>query len=211
MGPSSSASLNLVPIGLMACIMEISPLGKAEWIKFFGILFDKQKEADSIFSMIETNYLEAKEVAQRSEDRPTILSGAMYRDVWYMPFGNSWAGEFIKDAHGDYIWEESRGSGSLALNIETVLERGQLADIWIGPDKYSSLKSLKEAHPVYSRFKAYTDGQVYSFTSKKGQTGGILYYELGPNRPDIILKDLIKIIHPELLPDHQLYFFSKLE
>jgi iron complex transport system substrate-binding protein len=200
-----------IPVLYNADWTEISPLGKAEWIKFFGILFDKQKEADSIFTMIETNYLKAKEVAQGSDHRPTILSGAMYKDIWYMPYGNSWAGEFIKDAYGDYIWKNSRGSGSLAMNIETVLERGQQADIWIGPDKYSSLKSLNQAHPVYSRFKAYTDGQVYSFTSKRGQTGGILYYELGPNRPDIILKDLIKIIHPELLPDHQLYFFSKLE
>jgi iron complex transport system substrate-binding protein len=83
---------------------ESSPLGKAEWIKFFGLLFNKQKAADSIFKMIEANYLTAKEIAQSTEYSPTVISGAMYKDVWYMPYGNSWAGEFIKDANGSYIW-----------------------------------------------------------------------------------------------------------
>jgi iron complex transport system substrate-binding protein len=73
------------------------------------------------------------------------------------------------------------------------------------------MELLNDAHPVYSRFKAFSDDQVYSFTNRKGNTGGVLYYELGPNRPDIILKDLIKILHPGLLPEHQLFFFGKLE
>jgi len=200
-----------IPVLYNADWTEKSPLGKAEWIKFFGLLYNKQKEADSIFSMIKENYLKAKEKAQNSEKTPTVLSGAMYKDVWYMPYGNSWAGEFIKDANGSYIWGESSGTGSLALNIETVLEQGQNAEIWIGPGQYSSMEQLNEAHPVYSRFNAFSNDEVYSFTNRKGSTGGTLYYELGPNRPDIVLKDLIKILHPGLLPEHQLFFFGKLK
>ncbi len=200
-----------IPVLYNADWTENSPLGKAEWIKFFGLLYNKQKEADSIFSMIEENYLKAKEVAQSTEHAPTIISGALYKDVWYMPYGNSWAGEFIKDAHGMYIWGESNGTGSLALNLETVLDQGQQADIWIGPGQYTSMEQLKEAHPIYTRFNAFSTDQVYSFTNKKGSTGGTLYYELGPNRPDIVLKDLIKIFHPGLLPEHELFFFGKLE
>jgi iron complex transport system substrate-binding protein len=200
-----------IPVFYNADWTENTPLGKAEWIKFFGIIYNKQKEADSIFSMIEANYKKAKGIAQRSNHFPTVISGAMYKDIWYMPYGNSWAGEFIKDSNGNYIWEESIGTGSLPLNIETVLEKGQNAEFWIGPGQYSSLEQLENAHPIYSRFKAFQNDQVYSFTNKKGTTGGILYYELGPNRPDIVLKDLIKIIHPGLLPEHQLFFFGKLE
>ena len=92
-----------------------------------------------------------------------------------------------------------------------MLEKGQQAEVWIGPGQYTSMEQLKDAHPVYSRFRAFQNDRVYSFTNKKGATGGVLYYELGPNRPDIILKDLIKILHPGSLPNHQLFFFGKLE
>ena len=134
----------------------------------------------------------------------------MYKDVWYVPQGNSWGAEFIADANGDYLWKETRGTGSIALNLESVLERGEHAIFWIGPSYYTNLKQLKEAHSVYQEFDAFKNNQVYSFTNKVGETGGLLYFELAPNRPDIVLKDIIKILHPELLPNHELYFFEKL-
>ena len=139
------------------------------------------------------------------------MSGAMYKDIWYLPYGNSWAAQFIKDANGNYLWSDSKGSGSLVLNLENVLDKGKNADIWIGPGYFSKMKQLEDAHPLYSQFDSFKNGQIYSFANKKGETGGVLYYELAPNRPDIVLKDLIKILHPDLLPDHQLYFFGKLK
>ena len=190
---------------------ENTPLGKAEWIKFFGVIFEKENKADSIFSEIEGEYLKAKEIAKKSTYIPTIMSGAMYKDIWYLPYGNSWAAQFIKDANGNYLWSDSKGSGSLVLNLENVLDKGKNADIWIGPGYFSKMKQLEDAHPLYSQFDSFKNGQIYSFANKKGETGGVLYYELAPNRPDIVLKDLIKILHPDLLPDHQLYFFGKLK
>ena len=189
---------------------EVSPLGKAEWIKFFGLLFDKQDEADALFKQIETNYLEAKEIAQDAKNTPTVISGAMYRDVWYMPQGDSWAAQFIKDAKGEFLWKETKGTGSLSLNLETVIDKGKDADIWLGPAQFESLKEIKESSNAYTQFKAYKTGEVYSYSLKKGATGGSVYFELAPNRPDLVLKDIIKILHPELLPDHELYFFEKL-
>lgn len=200
-----------IPVVYDADWTEASPLGKAEWIKFFGAFFNKEKIADSIFNNIESQYISAKNIALKAKNRPTVLSGAMYRDIWYMPQGNSWAAQFIDDANGYYLWEESEGTGSLALNLESVLEKGQLANIWIGPGQFTSLQQMKDTHNVYTKFEAYNTGSVYSFTNKKGETGGVLYYELAPNRPDIVLKDIIKILHPELLTDHELFFFSKLE
>lgn len=190
---------------------ETHPLGKAEWIKYFGLLFGKEHLADSIFRNIERDYHRAKEVAARSDSKPTVLSGAMYRDVWYMPQGNSWAAQFIRDANGTYLWEDSEGTGSLSLSLETVLVKGKKAEYWIGPGQFVSKQQFNEAHSVYGQFDALKNDRVYSFTKRKGETGGVVYYELAPNRPDLVLKDIIAILHPELLPDHQLFFFSKVE
>ena len=190
---------------------ETHPLGKAEWIKFFGALYNKEKEADSIFQVIETEYNTAKDAVSEAKNRPTVLSGAMYRDVWYLPQGNSWAAQFIDDANAEYLWADTEGTGSLSLSLEAVLSKGQNADVWIGPGQFTSLEQMEEMHAAYAGFDAFKNQNVYSFTTKKGATGGVLYYELAPNRPDIVLKDIIKILHPEVLPEHELYFFSPLE
>ena len=190
---------------------ENSPLGKAEWIKFFGALFNKEKEADSIFKHIESEYLAAKNLAASATKTPSVIHGAMYRDVWYMPQGESWGAQFIADANGDYLWKESKGTGSLSLNLESVLEKGHEADIWIGPGQFTSLDEIKNASPAYTQFKAFKNSQVYSYSMKKGPTGGVIYFESAPNRPDLVLLDHIKMLHPELLPDYELYFFDKLQ
>jgi len=189
---------------------ETSPLGKAEWIKFFAAFYNKEKDADCIFSEIKSEYLKAKEIALQAENIPTVLSGAMYKDVWYVPQGKSWAAQFIADANGDYLWKETEGTGSISLNLENVLEKAEHANFWIGPSYYTSLTQLKEAHAVYQQFDAFKNDQVYSFTNKVGETGGLLYFELAPNRPDLVLKDIIKILHPELLKNHEFYFFDQL-
>lgn len=189
---------------------EVSPLGKAEWIKFFGVLYNKEKEADSIFSKIESEYISAKSLASEAKNKPTVISGAMYKDVWYMPQGNSWGAQFIRDAYGDYLWIDSEGTGSLSLSLESVLDKGIEADVWIGPAQFNSLEELKEGSKAYTQFKAYKTGEVYSYSMKKGEKGGVIYYELAPNRPDLVLKDLIKILHPEMLPNHKFHFFDKL-
>lgn len=189
---------------------EKHPLGKAEWIKFFGALYGKEAAADRIFSEIESNYLAAQEVAKSATSTPTVLSGAMYKDVWYLPQGDSWAAQFIADANGAYLWADSKGTGSIALNLESVLVKGQTAQLWIGPGQFTSKEQLAEMHSVYTQFDAFKNDNIFSFTTKKGATGGVLYYELAPNRPDIVLKDIIKILHPDLLPDHELFFFSKI-
>lgn len=200
-----------IPIVYNGDWTETTPLGKAEWIKFFGAFFMKEKKADSIFNHIKSEYLSAKQIAMTSKNQPTVLSGAMYKDVWYLPQGNSWAAEFIRDAKGMYLWNDTEGTGSLSLNLESVVEKGQAADFWIGPGQFTSLTQLRETHSVYTQFDAFKNQEVYSFTSRKGATGGVLYYELAPNRPDLVLKDIIKILHPELLSSHELYFFTKLD
>lgn len=191
--------------------LEDSPLAKAEWIKFFGVLFNKEKEADSIFNSIESEYLKAKKLASKAQNKPTILSGAMHKDIWYLPNGSSTEAQFLKDANVNYIWQEASGTGSLALNFESVFDQAKNADIWLSPSNYSSLNALEKANSHYTRFEAFKTKQVYSFNNTTGNTGGVLYYELGTARPDLVLKDIIKICHPELLTGYQPYFFKLLE
>ena len=191
--------------------VEKSPLAKAEWIKFFGVLFKQEARADSIFKSIESEYLEAKKLAKTVLKSPTVLSGALHKDVWYLPSGTSVEAQFLKDANVNYLWKDTTGKGSLALNFETVFSKGKDADIWLSPSYYDSLDALKAANNHYTEFKAYKNQSVYSFTKTLGETGGVLYYEMGFARPDLVLKDIIKLCHNELLPQYEPHFFKQLK
>jgi iron complex transport system substrate-binding protein len=188
---------------------ESSALAKAEWIKFFGVLFNKEKEADSIFKAIERDYLAAKDIAKQAKNQPTVLSGAMHKDVWYLPNGSSPEAQFLKDANVNYLWSETTGNGSLALSFEVVLDKAKDADLWLSPSYYSSFEQMEKTNSLYTNFEAFKNGNIYSFSNTTGDTGGVLYYELGTARPDLVLKDLIKICHPELLEGYVPYFFKR--
>ena len=200
-----------IPVLLNGDWLEETPLGRAEWIKFFGVLVDKEKEADSIFNNIEKNYLEAKKIAQKSKNRPSIISGGLFKDIWNLPAGESFAATFLKDANTNYLWSNSKGKGSLSLNIENVFLKGKDAQLWISPSFHTSLSSLNEVNAIYSQFKAFQTGSIYSYMNNKGETGGIIYFELSPTRPDLVLKDIIKITHPELLSEYNFTFYQKLK
>ncbi len=190
--------------------LEESPLGRAEWIKFFGVIFDKEKQADSIFKIIETDYLAVKKLALKSGEKATILSGAiMSKDIWNLPAGNSFEAQFLQDANLNYLWKDTKGKGSLSLSFESVFDKAATADFWISPGYFTSKKQLLESNNLYTKFKPFQNDQIYTSTTKKGITGGVIYYELAPTRPDLVLKDIVKITKPDLLPDYTLTFFKK--
>ena len=192
--------------------LEETPLGKAEWIKFFGVLFDKEKQADSIFKKIESNYLEAKNIALKSNKKLTVLSGAiMSKDIWNLPAGNSFVSKFLKDANLDYLWRKTKGNGSLSLSFESVFEKGINADFWIAPGYFTSKNQLLKSNKLYAKFKSFINNNIYTSSNRKGETGGVLYYELATTRPDLVLKDIIKITNPKLLPDYKTTFFEKMK
>ncbi|CAM4079421.1 ABC transporter substrate-binding protein [Flavobacterium weaverense] len=190
---------------------EQSPLGKAEWIKFFGALYGLDNKANEIFTEIEKEYNSTLALAKKALSKPTVLSGAMYQEQWYVPQGESWAALFMKDAQSNYLWSNTKGTGSLTLPFETVLDQAKSAEFWVSPGDFSSLKQMEDSNPHYKEFDSFKNKKVYSYSVKKGLKGGIVYFEWSPTRPDWVLKDLIKIFHPELLPKHELFFFQKLE
>lgn len=200
-----------IPVVYNGDWVEHSPLGKAEWIKFFAPFFQKEAEGDRIFAELETAYREAKKLAKQAKDRPTVLTGGLYKDVWHVAGGESWFAQFIQDAHGKYLWADSPGTGGIPLGLEAVLVKAKDADIWLNPSHHTSYRSLAQANPHHGQFKAFVEGKVYSNAIEKGEKGGVLFYELAPQRPDLVLRDLIHILHPELLPDHRLLFIKPLD
>ena len=200
-----------IPVLLNGDWMEETPLGRAEWIKFFGVLFDKEKLADSIFNDIEKNYLEAKNIASKATEKPTVISGGLFKDVWNLPAGDSFEATFLKDANTNYLWKDSKGKGSLSLNIENVFEKGKDAELWISPSYYETMEQLNDANDMYPKFSAFQNKNIFTYVNKKGELGGIMYFELAPARPDLVLKDLIKIAHPKLLKDYELNFYERLK
>lgn len=191
--------------------VETSPLAKAEWIRFFGALYDKDKEAQDIFKQIENDYLEAKAMAKNTTSKPTVLCGAMYKDIWYLPNGTSPEAQFLKDANANYIWSDTKGTGSLSLSFEAVFTKAKDAQLWLSPSYYKSYTDLEASNSHYTQFSAFQNKNIYTFSNTTGKTGGVLYYELGTARPDLVLKDMIKICHPEVLKDYETTFFKPLE
>ena len=190
---------------------EQSPLGKAEWIKLFGALYGLDSKANAVFSEIEKEYNNTLALAKKTTVKPSVLCGSMYQNQWFVPQGESWASLFLKDAQSDYLWKNTKGTGSLPLPFENVLELAKNADFWIAPGNFASLKEMSDSNPHYNQFASFKNKKVYSYAVNKGAKGGIIYFEWSPTRPDWVLKDLIKIFHPELLPNHKLFFYQKLE
>lgn len=200
-----------IPVVYNSDWTEDSPLGKAEWIKFFGAFFQKNEEAATYFEEVEEAYLDARDLAKQAKETPTALAGSMFKDQWFLPTGKSWHGQFFKDANARYLYEDTKGGGSLALSFEAVLAKAKAADFWIGPAQFQSYEEMTAASPHYAEFSAFQEKQIYTFSSEKGETGGVLFYEMAPNRPDLVLMDLISIFHPELLPDYETTFYKPLQ
>jgi iron complex transport system substrate-binding protein len=204
----------LIEAGIPICYdlewMEPTMLARAEWIKFVGLFFDKDREADSIFRSIEAAYSLAIKEAAEVDYRPSILTGNNFKGTWYMPGGESYLAKLILEAGGDYYLKDDPSNGSLPLSFEVVLDELINADYWIGPSA-TSLKELEMMNERYTLFKAFQEGNVYTFDKRISENGGNDYWETGMVRPDLILKDVIKIVHPELLPGYELYYYKKLQ
>jgi iron complex transport system substrate-binding protein len=201
-----------VPVVLNAEYLEEHPLGRAEWIKYMALFFNKEKEADSVFNVIENNYNRTKALVEKTNGKkPSVMSGIVYGDAWFMPAGQNYAAKLLRDAGYHYLWSNDSTAGFLQLSFESVYEKANQADFWIGVGSFNSLAEIKNADPRYPKFNAFQKGNVYTYNARLGAKGGSEFLELGYLRPDIILNDLVMISYPELLPEHILFFHKKLE
>lgn len=184
-----------IPIIEAADYMETSALGRAEWMRFYGLLFGAEDRADSLFDTIESRYNELAGMARRSSTRRSVVVDTQSGSTWYVPGGRSTIGGLLRDACADYPFAADTHSGSVPLPFESVLERAARSDVWIV--RYNAatdmtLASMKADKEGYSRFRAWQKGEVYGCNTARNT-----YYEDTPFRPDTLLRDLIIICHPE--------------
>ena len=197
------------PIIEAADYMETSALGRAEWMKFYGMLFGAEKQADSLFESIERNYNMLKETARMSKTHKSVIMDKINSSVWYVPGGRSTIGRIIADANAKYPFSENRNSGGVPLPFETVLEKAGETDIWMfryNSPQTATLKSLLSENPGYSQFKAFKNGDIYGCN-----TNSNTFYEDTPFHPDLLLRDFIIITHPELVTLGEPRYFKKLK
>lgn len=193
-----------IPIIETADYMETSALGRAEWMRFYGMLFGAETEADSIFCSVEANYLQLKEKAKNDPAKVSTIMDKLTGSVWYVPGGQSTIGRLIQDANIQYPWNDDTHSGSLALPFESVLEQGEEASLWFfryNARTATTLKALLTEGSGYKQFRAFQSGAVYGCN-----TGTTTFYEDTPFHPDLLLRDFICIAHPRLGLGEPSYF-----
>ncbi len=199
-----------VGIPLIDCVdyMESTPLGRTEWIRFLALLFGKEALADSLFTKTVQSYQELKTLASSVKKRPTVITEKKYGNAWHLPGGQSYMALLLRDAGAAYYWENDSTTGSLSLSFETVLDKCERADFWL--IKYFSNKDLnynglQAEYAPYAYFDAFKNKHIFGCNTEMNR-----YYEELPIHPDYVLKDLISIFHPDLLPGYQLRYYKKL-
>ena len=197
-----------IPIIEGADYMEAFPLGRTEWIRFYGLLFGKEEMADSIFKETEQAYLSLKDLTANIDNRPTVLSEKKFGSSWYVPSGDSYMAHLIEDAGADYMFKDLPGAGSTPLEFEPVFDKAIHADIWLVKYNQSSemtYNDLRSEYTPYENFDAFKKKRIYTCN-----TGAVPYYEEFPIHPEYLLKDLIWIFHPELVFGYSPRYFREM-
>lgn len=197
-----------IPLIEMADYMEATPLSRARWIEFLGLLYGKEKEAGLIYEQVTKDYETLTRKVSDVDRRPTVVSEMMTGGVWYVPGGKSYKAALFKDAGADYPWADNASTGSLPLDFGQVLNKAQGADFWlVNVYGYSLTRAkMKELYPHNDQMKAFKEGNVYYVDSSKSTL-----FEDTPFHPERLLREYIKIFHPALLPDYQLKYYKRME
>jgi len=191
--------------------LESSSLGKLEWVKFLAAFYEVSNEANTEFTKVEHKYKALLTMCDSIKEKPSILCGLPWKGVWYVPGGDSYAAQMIRDAGANYLWNEPKQKESIPLNFEKVIERANSADIWINTGSSNALKDILAEDSRLGSIRAFKHKSVYNNNALTNSTGGNDFWESGIIHPDVILEDLIKICHPELLPEHSLVYYKKIE
>lgn len=203
--------LEEIDIPLIECAeyMEQSPLARAEWMRFYGLLYGCQQRADSLFAVVDSSYHALSKRAQQSAQRPSVLMDKQTGSVWYVPGGRSTIGQMLGDARCCYPFAEDAHSGSLALPFEAVLERAGEADVWLfrydSPQRLTRRQLLAE-QPGYPQLRPVREGLIYGCNVTTS-----MFYEESPFRPDWLLQDFIQILHPDIPNMPPLRYYHKVE
>ncbi len=203
-----------VPYVFVGEYLEESPLGRTEWIVALGEICGIGDEAKMHFGAIERAYNDLKsEAAELAEtaDRPEVMFNAPYRDVWYVPGDRNYMVAFVRDAGGEYVCRGVDSRDSRPIDIEEAYVAMQKADCWINTNHYTTLAALLADNPRFAGTRPVREGRVFNNNNRTTPAGGSDFWESGVVRPDLVLRDLIQILHPDTLSTTPLYYYKKLQ
>ncbi|WP_324674846.1 ABC transporter substrate-binding protein [Hymenobacter sp. GOD-10R] len=200
-----------VPVMVNSEWVETTPLARAEWVKLLATLLNKEAVVNQKFAKVEAEYQRLTALTRRVTKRPQVLTGLPFKDTWYMPDGESYTAQFFRDAGGAYHWDQERAAGSLALAFEAVYPVALTADCWVNTGTANTKAEILAQDARYADFQPFKTGAVYNNNKRTDGHGSNDYWESGAVHPEVILADLIKILHPELLPQHELVYYKQLK
>lgn len=206
-GFAKLATLN-IPIIETADYMETSALGRAEWMKFYGLLFGRAQQADTLFAQVDSNYHALMAKAQQTREKVSAFTERKMGSVWYVPGGRSTIAQLLRDARVTYPFADDIHAGSLALSFETVLNEAGNSDIWL--IKYNHQPNTRQAllaeDAGYAQFKAFRQGKVFGC-----DCAAVPYYEEADFHPDRLLNDIVQIAHPTLTGLAPLRYYHRMK
>ena len=209
------ASLNQagIPVMINSEWIETTPLARAEWVKLLAALLNKEREVNAKFKEVEKEYNRLAKLGRKTLIKPSLICGMNSRDAWFVPNGDSYVSRFLQDAGGSYHWKNTKATGSLPLNFESVYPIALQADFWINVSigNIRSKAEILAKDARYGDFKSFKTGQIYAYNKKMNAQGANDYWESGAVNPHIVLADLIRILHPELLPKHELMYYRQVK
>ena len=195
-----------IPVVMVAEYLEETPLGKAEWIKFFGTFFQKENEAQLYFEQVENEYHRLKKLAAEANEKPKVLVGSPYKDSWWIPGGNSYLANLIADAGGDYVGKENPSNESYVISFEHALTFADEADVWINMGNLASKDEILITDERFKNFGVFKNGKLFNNIKRLSKHGGNDFWESGTVNPHVILHDLITVFHPELAEKNMVYY-----
>ena len=213
-GEQSSMTTKLTQLGIpyiyIGDYIESTPLGKAEWIVALSALCGLESEGKEFFAALETRYNALKQSVVNTSSRPKVMLNTPYRDTWFMPSVRSYAVTLITDAGGEYIYPENSSAQSEPISLEQAIILASKADVWLNVGQVESLSQLRRENPKFAKVPAVVNSRVYNNTKRTTDYGGSDFWESGAVNADIVLHDMIKMLHHNATTD-SLYYYKQLK
>lgn len=197
-----------IPVLIFSEWQEPHPLGRAEWVKIVGAVTGTESRAEEYFKNTVTEYEKLRELASQTTNKPEVICNLPYKGIWYLPGGNSYMGNLISDAGGNYAWKDNRDTGGIQKSFEAVYAKGLEAPFWINPGFSQTLEEVFISDERLADFRAVKEGNVFNSTNRLQRGEANDYWESGIVNPHLVLADLIQIFHPELQTGHNFYYFK---
>jgi iron complex transport system substrate-binding protein len=199
-----------IPVVLVGEYLETDPLAKAEWLKFFAEFYCKQNVAQNKFDTIADQYLKLKKVANAARYNPSVIVDLPWNGSWHIAGGRSYIAKMIDDAGGNYLWKNDNSHETVPIDLEIVFHQALNSDFWINIGNVNNKREILAVDSRFENLRPFKTGKLYNNNARQNINGGNDYWESGAVNPQIILKDLIVILHPELLPGQKLYYYKKI-